>query len=445
MDVPQTKYAKSGEVHVAYQVFGEGPVDLLMAPGWASHIEYAWEEPSLARFLERLGRIARVTWFDKRGTGLSDQTSGLPILEERMDDLRAVMDAVHLPRAALLGMSEGGSLSMLFAATYPERVTSLVLYGAFANRQWSPEYPWAPTSEERKAWIAQLEQGWGGDVELPTLAPSRVNDPAFRRWFAAYGRLSVSPSAAVKLARMNTDIDIRGVLPNIHVPTLVLHRIGDRDVTIGNGRYLAEHIPGARLVELPGDDHLWWTEDYARILVEIREFLTGVREPAQVDRVLMTLLFTDLVDSTSLASKLGDAHWGELLERHNRLVRRELKRFAGREVKTMGDGFLATFDGPARAIRCAEAIRSGAKELGLAVRLGLHTGECDVVGKDVAGLGVHIASRVSSLANGQNVLVTSTVKDLVAGSGIDFRDLGLHDLRGIPGSWHLYQTVPGTP
>ncbi|MGC2289020.1 MAG: adenylate/guanylate cyclase domain-containing protein [Thermoplasmata archaeon] len=429
--IPETRYARSGGVHIAYQVFGRGPRNLIFVPGWVSHIEYAWEEPMFARFLERLGSFSRVVWFDKRGTGLSDRVSGLPILEERMDDLRAVMKAAGMKRAAIFGTSEGGSMSTLFAATYPERVHALILYGAFAKRLRASDYPWAPTRSEREKWIRQLEAGWGGAVELDTLAPSAANDEAFRRWFAAYGRLSVSPSAAVTLARMNSDIDIRAVLPSIHVPTLVIHRSGDRDVPVGNGRFLAQHIPGAKWVELPGDDHVWWVGDADSILDEVQEFFTGTRSPRVAERVLTTVMFTDIVGSTRQAKALGDRKWAQLLARHNQLIRRELTRFGGREVKSTGDGFLATFDGPARGIRCGGAIQRAARELGLSIRIGLHTGECEVLGEDLGGISVHIASRVAGKSDGTNVLVTSTLKDLVAGSGIDFRDRGMHILKGV--------------
>ena len=429
--LPETKYARSDGVHIAYQVVGRGPRNLVFVPGWASHIEYAWEEPLFARFLERLASFSRVIWFDKRGTGLSDRVSGLPILEQRTDDLKAVMKAVGARRATIFGTSEGGSMSALFAATYPEMVTGLVLYGAFAKRLRSPEYPWGPTRAARERWIRQLEAGWGGDVELDTLAPSMAHDANFRRWFAAYGRLSVSPAAAVALARMNTDIDIRGVLSSIHVPTLVVHRTGDRDVKVGNGRYLAEHIPGAKWVELPGNDHVWWVGDAGALLDEVEEFVTGTRADRTPERVLTTILFTDIVGSTERAKAMGDRSWAHLLARHNQIVRHELARFNGREVKSTGDGFLATFDGPARAVRCASAIRQSVRELGLTVRAGVHTGECEVIGSDVGGLSVHIAARVASTSDGTNVMVTSTVKDLVAGSGIDFEDRGLHRLKGL--------------
>jgi class 3 adenylate cyclase len=438
--IPETKYAKSGDVHIAYQIFGSGQIKLVLAPGWASHIEYAWEEPVYARFLQRLGSFARVVWFDKRGTGLSDRVSNLPTLEQRMDDIRAVMDAVGFEHAVLFGVSESGSMSILFAATYPKRTDALILYGSFAKRQWSEDYPWAPTRQEREKWIGSLEKGWGGPLEIPTLAPSAVNDDRFSKWFATYGRLSVSPSAAVALARMNTEIDIRNILSSIHVPTLVLHRTGDRDVNVEEGRYLARSIPEAKFVELPGEDHVPWAGDVDEIADEAEEFLTGVRPPQSSDRVLATILLTDIVSSTEKLNELGDRRWKSLLLKHNEVVRKELAKYRGREVKTTGDGFLATFDGPARAIKCACSIRDEIRGLGMTIRAGLHTGECEVIGEnDIGGVSVHIVQRVESKAGPQQVLVSSTVKDLVAGSGIQFSDLGVHSLKGIPGEWRLFE------
>jgi class 3 adenylate cyclase len=425
-------------VHIAFQTFGEGELNLVVVPGWASHIEYAWEDPAYAHFMDRLGSFCRVMWFDKRGTGLSDRDVGMPTLEQRMDDVRAVMDAVGVERAAVLGVSEGGSMSALFAATHPERVSSLILYGAFACRIRSPDYPWAPTLDERQKWIESLEQGWGGDFELDTLAPSRANEESFRKWFTTYGRLSVSPSAAVALARMNTYIDIREVLPSIRVPTLVIHRRGDRDVKMGNGVYLARHIPGAKFVELAGEDHIPNAGDSDAIIDEIEEFLTGVRPTGNPDRVLATILFTDIVDSTRRATEMGDSRWRSLLHQHNEIVRAELSKFRGREVKTTGDGFVATFDGPGRAIRCARAVVESVKNVGISVRTGVHTGECEMVGNDIAGVAVHIAARVAGMAKGDEVLVSSTVKDLVSGSGIQFEDKGYHSLKGVESKWHLY-------
>jgi class 3 adenylate cyclase/alpha-beta hydrolase superfamily lysophospholipase len=435
---PETRYAKSGGVHIAYQVFGHGESDLVFVPGWTSHIEYAWEEPVFARFLNRLGSFCRVTWFDKRGTGLSDRDVGLPTLEQRMDDVRAVMDTVGVQRAAILGTSEGGSMSILFAATYPEKVSHLILYGAFARRIWDPDYPWAPTLKQREEWIDSLERGWGSDVELETLAPSRANDEGFKKWFTTYGRLSVSPAAAVALARMNTYIDVRNVLPSIHVPTLVIHRTGDRDVNIGNGVYLSKNIPGAKFVELPGDDHVWGAGDTDAVVDQIEEFLTGVRSAGHPDRVLSTILFTDIVDSTKKATEIGDDRWKKLLVTHNDLVRSELAKFRGREIKSTGDGFVAIFDGPGRGVQCAREIIASGKKLGLSIRAGLHTGECELVGNDIAGVAVHIASRISGLADGNEVLVSSTVKDLVSGSGIQFQNMGTRSLKGVEGRWHVY-------
>ena len=362
---PATRYAKSGDVHIAYQIFGKGGVDLVVVPGWASHIEHAWNDPVFANFLTRLGSFSRVIWFDKRGTGLSDREVGMPTLEQRMDDVRAVMDAAGSKRAVVFGVSEGGSMSALFAATHPDRTSSLILYGAFACRVWSAAYPWAPTLEERQRWIESLERGWGGDVELESLAPSRARDDSFRDWFTAYGRMSVSPAAAVALAKMNTYIDIRDVLPTIHVPTLVIHRRGDRDVVVGNGIYLAQNIPDAKYVELPGDDHFVAAGDTDEILDPVEEFVTGVRPARRPDRVLSTIMFTDIVGSTRKANELGDGEWKKLLLAHNELIRRELSAFRGREVKTTGDGFVATFDGPGRAIQCAVAAVEGARRMGL--------------------------------------------------------------------------------
>lgn len=438
MSPPETRYAKSGGVHIAYQVFGHGESDLVFVPGWTSHIEYAWEEPVFARFLNRLGSFCRVTWFDKRGTGLSDRDVGLPTLEQRMDDVRAVMDTVGIQRAAILGTSEGGSMSILFAATYPEKVSHLILYGAFARRIWDPDYPWAPTLKQREEWIDSLEKGWGSDVELETLAPSRAKDEGFKKWFNTLGRLSVSPAAAVALARMNTYIDVRNVLPSIHVPTLVIHRTGDRDVNIGNGVYLSKNIPGAKFVELPGNDHAWTAGDTDAVVDQIEEFLTGVRSAGHPDRVLSTILFTDIVDSTKKATEMGDDRWKKLLVTHNDLVRSELAKFRGREIKSTGDGFVAIFDGPGRGVQCAREIIASGKQLGISIRAGLHTGECELVGNDIAGVAVHIASRISGLADGNEVLVSSTVKDLVSGSGIQFQNIGTRSLKGVEGRWHLY-------
>lgn len=436
----ETKYARSGDIHIAYQALGRGPLDLVYVPGWVSHVELAWEEPTLARFLRRFASFSRLIAFDKRGTGLSDRVPNdqLPTLEERMDDLRAVMDAVGSERAALLGVSEGGNLCALFAATYPERTTALVMYGTFAKRIWSPDYPWAPTPEKREQDYALVEREWGGLMDLAHYVPSKIDDEAFARRLATYMRRAASPGAAEALLRMNTQIDIRAILPTISVPTLVIHRTGDLDVNVEEGRWLAEQIAGARFVELSGDDHLPWVGDQDAILDEIQEFLTGVRPILESDRVLSTLLFTDIVSSTELADRLGDRVWIELLERHHAMVRRELTRFRGREVDTAGDGFFATFDGPARAIRCALNIVEAGHQLGIKIRAGLHTGEIEVTGPKIGGIALHIGSRVAATAEPGEVLVSSTVKDLVAGSRIRFVDRGTHVLKGVPGEWHLF-------
>jgi class 3 adenylate cyclase/pimeloyl-ACP methyl ester carboxylesterase len=441
MGAPETRYARSGDVNIAYQVIGEGPLDLVYVMGWVTNLEAFWQEPSVARFFQRLASFSRLILFDKRGTGLSDRVpiSELPTLEQRMDDVRAVMDAAGSERAALFGVSEGGPMCALFAATYPERTSALVLYGSYAKRLRDPDYPWAPTLGERQRWYELIERGWGGLVDIDTMAPNA--DRPFREWWARYLRMSASPGAALALGRMNAEIDIRGVLPSIRVPTLILHRTGDRDMDVGGARYMTGMIAGSRYVELPGDDHLPFVGDQDAILDEIEEFLTGARHHADLDRILATVLFTDVVGSTERAAALGDKRWRDLLESYNQVIREELERFRGREVDTAGDGFFATFDGPARAIRCACAMRSKLARLGIEIRAGLHTGECELVGDKVRGISVHIGSRVASLATPGEVLVSSTVKDLVAGSGLEFKDRGVHTLRGVPGEWRLFSVV----
>ncbi len=437
---PETRYAKSGDVNIAYQVVGDGSFDLVYVPGWISNVELMWEEPAHARLLRRLASFSRLILFDKRGTGLSDPVSldRLPTLEERMDDVRAVMDAAGSERAAIFGSSEGGLMSVLFAATYPERTRALVMHAVYAKRLWGPDYPWAPTPEHRAAEIEEIERTWGGEMDISSLAPSA--DDAFKRRAVAYLRRSASPGAAVALLRMNTQIDVRDVLPTIGVPVLVLHRIDDRDVSVEEGRWIAGRIPGARYVELPGDEHLIWAGDVDELVNEVEEFLTGSRAAQEADRVLATVLFTDVVGSTQRATELGDRGWRELLEQHHAIIRRQLERFRGREVDTAGDGFLATFDGPARAIRCASAIQDAVRVLELDIRAGLHTGECELMGEKLGGIAVHTGSRVAGLASPGEVLVSSTVRDLVAGSGIEFEDRGEHELKGV-GSWRLYSVV----
>jgi pimeloyl-ACP methyl ester carboxylesterase len=433
---PVTRYAKSGEVHVAYQVFGEGP-DLVMAPGFVSHVENSWDEPRLARWLNKLGGFCRVISFDKRGTGLSDRVAHLPHMDERMDDLRAVMDAVGVERASLLGVSEGGSLAALFAATHPGRTQSLILVGSFARFR-----HWIPSDEAFDGFMQYVDEHWGTGESLPAVAPSKAGDAALKLWWGKFERLGASPSAVMALMRMNREIDISGILHSIKVPTLVFHRMEDVWVSVEGGRELAAGIPGARLIELPGTDHLGFLDDAGdRMIAEVEEFLTGARSAPVVDRVLATVVFEDIVDSTRRAEAKGDRAWRDLLEAHDKTVRRELSRFRGKEVKSLGDGFLATFDGPARAIQCASAIRDSLRGFDVPVRIGLHTGEVELAENDVRGIAVHIASRVAQLGGADDVLVSRTVKDLVAGSGIKFEDFGAHALKGIPEPWQVYRAV----
>jgi pimeloyl-ACP methyl ester carboxylesterase len=435
---PETRYARSGDVNIAYQVVGEGPRDLVLVPGWVSNIEVFWEEPSHARFFQRLASFSRLILFDKRGTGLSDRVADLPNLETRMDDVRAVMDAARSPRAALLGYSEGGPLCLLFGATYPERTAAVVMVGSFARRTWAPDHPWGPTREDYERDIEASLREWGGPVGLDIRAPSLATDPRFREWWARFLRMSASPGANRALRVMNAEIDVRHVLPALRVPTLIVHNVGDRTVDVNASRYMAERIPGARYVELVGGDHLPYVGNADAILDEIEEFLTGVRRGPEPDRVLATVMFTDIVGATTKAAELGDRRWHDLLDAHHALVREQLTRFRGREIDTAGDGFLAAFDGPARAVRAACVISEGVRPLGLAIRAGLHTGECEVMGSKLGGVAVHIGARVAALAGAGEVLVSSTVRDLVAGSGLRFTDRGAHALKGVPGEWHLF-------
>jgi pimeloyl-ACP methyl ester carboxylesterase/DNA-binding winged helix-turn-helix (wHTH) protein/class 3 adenylate cyclase len=438
---PETMYARSGDVNIAYQVIGDGPLDLVFVMGWVSHLEYFWREPSFARFLLRLASFARLILFDKRGTGLSDSVpiNELPTLEQRMDDVRAVMDAVGSERAALCGVSEGGPMCSLFAATYPEKTLALVMIGTYAKRIRDAEYPWAPTSEQRQHFFEELKQHWGGPVGLEERAPSVAGDPQFREWWATYLRMGASPGAALALTQMNAEIDVRQVLPSIRVPTLVIHRTDDLCLKVEEGRYVAERIPGSKYVELPGKDHLPFVGDQDAILDEVEEFLTGVvRHSLELDRVLATVLFTHIVDSKEHAARLGKSRWDELIERLRAHTRKEIEWFRGREIDMIGDRPLAIFDGPARAIRCACAISEYALRLGVAMRAGLHTGECDMVDGRVGGIAAEIGVQVANAAATNEVLVSSTVKDLVAGSGIRFEDRGAHQLAGIPGDWRLF-------
>jgi pimeloyl-ACP methyl ester carboxylesterase/plasmid stabilization system protein ParE len=431
------RYARSGDVNIAYQVTGDGPFDLVLVKGFFSHLEIDWESAAYAHVLERLGSFARLICFDKRGTGLSDRGVGLPDFETRMDDVRAVMDAAGSESAALLGYSEGGPLGVLFATSYPERTRALVLYGTYAKRcDPDDDYPWAPTREQRAEVAAELERTWGENMDLTTMAPNA--DAALRAWFERRGRAGLSPAGARDLILMNSKADVRDLLPSVSCPTLVLHRTGDRDVHVEEGRYLARRIPGARLVVLPGEDH-FVAVDADQVLDEVEEFLTGARPSRTSHRVLTTILSTDLVGSTERVQDLGDARWTVLLDEHHAAVRRALDRFSGEELDTAGDGFLAAFDGPARAIRCALEIRRALDPLGLHVRAGVHTGEVErPPGEKPRGIAVYVASRIASLAEADEVLVSSTTHDLVAGSGISFDDRGEHALKGIEGRRRVF-------
>lgn len=435
---PRTRYARSGDVSIAYQVVGDGSIDVVLVPGYISHVELIWEIPTAVHIIERIASFARLIIFDKRGSGLSDPVVGAPTLEERMDDVRAVMAAAGSERAAIFGASEGVPMSLLFAATYPQQTTALVLYGGMARSTWAPDYPWAAPAdallESSQAMAPYLYEG--AVVEI--MAPSLADVPFARDLFAKLQRYSASPSMLEQLFRMFLDIDVRAVLPSVTTPTLFLHRRGDRAVNYRASEWMAGQVPGASYVELEGIDHAVFAGDTDTLLDELEEFLTGVRRSAEVDRVLATVMFTDIVDSTQRASALGDRAWRALLDAQNEVLRRELGRYRGREVKTLGDGMLATFDGPARAIRCAQAMTDAVRALGIEVRVGLHTGEVELVGDDVAGIAVHIAARVGALAGAGEVLVSGTVKDLVAGSGIAFADRGEHVLKGIPDQRRIY-------
>jgi pimeloyl-ACP methyl ester carboxylesterase len=444
-DLPETRYAKSGEFHIAYQVIGNGPLDLVFIPGFVSNVETAWDNPQLAHFYRRLSSFARVILFDKRGTGMSDPVpvNQLPTLEQRMDDVRAVMDAVGSRRAALVGVSEGGPLALLFSASHPDRTSALVIIGSFARIAWAEDYPCGATAEQMAGLVERMVSGWGTGVLLSLFAASIAHDAAARAAWARYQRRGSSPGAAAALMTMCNQIDARAVLDSIRVPTLVLHRSDDRLVSVEHGRYLARRIPGATCTELPGTDHLFWVGDADAYLDRIEEFITGERPVLDHERVLATVLFADIVDSTRTAARLGDARRRGQLEGVYSVARRQIERFRGREIDTAGDGFFAAFDGPARGIRCAAAITEGVRPLGLEVRAGVHTGECEVIGDKIGGLAVHIGARVAGRAAAGEVLVSSTAKDLVAGSGLAFAERGAHELKGVPGRWSLYAVVPG--
>jgi len=449
MEIPETRYAKTADgVHIGYQVVGEGPIDLVFVPYDYSNIEISWDVRLFVSFVQGLAAHARVLLFDRRGTGTSDRTTGdqRPTIEARMDDIRAVMDEAGSERACLFAAESGAKVSFVFAATYPERASGLVVFGGTVAGRWAPDYPWTWTDAEWDKWLDRVEQEWGSPTFVSDLnawvSPTLAHDSQHLHAIGRSVRLAASPGDAATRDRGERDTDVRQILPTIQVPTLVLHRTGDRVEPVEEGRYIAEHVPGARLIELQGEDHIWPMDD---VVPHIAAFLGSIRaEEAVFDRVLATVLFTDIVGSTERAAEMGDRAWHEVLERHHSTVRAMLGRYRGHEVDTAGDGFFATFDGPARAIRCAGAITEAVRTLGVEIRAGLHTGEVELLGDDVRGIAVHIGARVGALAHANEVLVSQTVKDLVAGSGLVFDDAGEHTLKGVPGIWRLYRVRAST-
>jgi pimeloyl-ACP methyl ester carboxylesterase/class 3 adenylate cyclase len=450
---PDVHYARTPDgVHIAYQVVGEGPVDLVVTLGWTTNIEALWHQPGIARWLERLASFSRLILFDKRGMGLSDRVTDDRMLsiETRMDDTRAVMDAAASERAVVFGISEGGPLSILFAASHPDRTAGLVLYGTAARYAWAPDYPWGRRDEDHERDLVETEARWGTrEFAAENIrswgAPSHGDDDALIDWLTSYMRGAASPGTAVALERVNHELDVRSALGAVHVPTLVIARTDDVDFVIDEVRAMAAGIRGARVVELPGDEHFFWLGDSEAIIREVAGFIASLRQAeAELDRVLATVLVTDIVASTDRLAAIGDRAWTESLDRHQSLVRGMLARYRGREIDTAGDGFLATFDGPIRAIRCGLAIADASTDLDLDVRVGCHTGEVELAGGSVRGIAVHVAARVCAEAAGREVLVSSTVRDLVAGSGVRFKDRGAHVLKGVPGSAHLYAAVGST-
>jgi pimeloyl-ACP methyl ester carboxylesterase/class 3 adenylate cyclase len=442
-DIPAIRYVKSDDVHVAYQVIGDGPLDLLWVPGFVSNMEAGWQSPPTASFIRRLSSFCRLILFDKRGTGMSDRGSQIFTLEQRMHDVQAILDEIGSERAALFGVSEGGPMSLLYAATYPERTAALVLYGSYAKRSWAPDYPLGWKAEQWERVLGNIEHNWGTPqgTSIAMWAPSLMKKPDAAERLASYFRSAASPGAAAAIMKMNREIDVRNILPTIRTPTLILHRTADRVSEVGHARYLAQHIPDAKLIELPGIDHVYWTEGGEAIVDHIEQFLTGRRQARQPERVLATVMFVDIAKSTEHAARVGDNQWRTLLEKFYLDVRDVLQQYRGREINTSGDGFLAAFDGPARAVRCAMSIREHVRALGLEVRCGLHTGECEIVADDLAGIAVHTGARVAGLAAPGEILVSQTLRDLVAGSGLTFENSGVHVLKGVPGEWHLYRAA----
>jgi class 3 adenylate cyclase len=438
---PDTSYAWNKGTALAYQIVGSSGPDLLFAPGSVTHLEVLWEEPRVSRFLTRLAGFARLILMDPRGLGLSDRLTEIPTLDERVADLLSVLDAAGSERAALFGNADTGPPCIAAAVSHPERVGGLILCGTYAKASRSDDYPWGWTDEEFADFRRSVRDGWGTTERMENIAPSMVDDQAFLRWCATLSRVGASPRAILLLGEMTSSVDVRPLLPQIAVPTLVMHRIGDRINEVDHGRYLAARIPEARWVELPGDDFLLWAGDIDGIADEVEEFLTGRRGGGEASRVVATVMFTDVVGSTERARALGDRAWADLLEAHNARIRAELRRFGGREIDTSGDGFLTWFDSPASAISCARAVLGSVREIGVNLRIGLHTGECDIVGEKLRGIAVHIGARVASDAGAGEILVSQTVKDLVAGSGIEFQERGSHELKGVPGEWRLYSVI----
>lgn len=438
---PVTRYTRSRGASIAYQVVGDGPLDLVFMTGWISQVEQLWEAAGLRRMMERLAVFGRLILFDRRGTGLSDGVGEPYTLEQEAEDALAVLDAVGSDRAAIFTYGLGGPVATLLAAQHPERIGALIMYASIARLLWAPDYHWAMTREERAEWIEQAVGSWGATDHpgIPVMAPSMADDPTLKSWFARLQRLAASPGNARELLTAAADLDVRELLPQIHVPTLVMHRAGDTAWDPRHSRYIAERIPGAHYIELEGTDSLPFLGDSDAIVEEIEQFLTGGRAGGEATRALLTVMFTDIVNATARAAELGDRRWRDLLARHDEDLRKELRHFDGRDVKTVGDGFLATFAGPpSRALRCALAITESARALGIEVRVGIHTGECELIGDDVGGMAVHIAARVSGLAGPGEVLVSGTVFGTVVGGPFGFEDRGFHELKGVPGRWPLF-------
>jgi class 3 adenylate cyclase len=442
-DAPETHYVKSDDVYVAYQVIGDGPFDLLFVPGFVSNVESSWRNPDLSAFFRRLASFSRLILFDKRGTGMSDRGTQDFTLEQRMHDVQAILDAIGSKQAALFGVSEGGPMSLLYAATFPHRTSALAIYGSYAKRSVAPDYPFGWNDQEWARIFDDIEKNWGSPKSLLVAGPTERSgvDSLRADGLAAYYRASASPGAAAAIMRMNREIDVRHILPATRVPTLVVHRTGDPNIEVGHARYLAQQIPSAKLIELSGQDHPPWLGNRDAVLDTVEQFLTGANHVHEPERVLATVLFADIAGSTERVAAIGDKPWRELLNEFYRRTREVLQDYRGREISTAGDGFFATFEGPAWAIRCAKALNNSIRSLNLQVRCGIHTGECELIGNDLAGIAVHIGARVAGLATPGEVLVSQTVRDLVAGSGLAFEDRGMHRLKGVPDEWRLFHAV----